>query len=188
MDYRLFESLNEKQKRLFLGQCAEEYGYGGITKAANEYHVSRTLVSKGLKEHQAGETYRTGDRIRKAGGGRKRKTEEYPDLEKRIIEMAEADNGTYGTPTDERKWTTMSCRKASRDLANGEVPMKVSPNVISAILKKNHYSRQQNRKMKEVSDPGPHRDEQFEQIAKHIEEFQRNGEPVISIDTKKRKS
>ena len=182
MDYRLFESLNEKQKRLFLGQCAEEYGYGGITKAANEYHVSR------LKEHQAGETYRTGDRIRKAGGGRKRKTEEYPDLEKRIIEMAEADNGTYGTPTDERKWTTMSCRKASRDLANGEVPMKVSPNVISAILKKNHYSRQQNRKMKEVSDPGPHRDEQFEQIAKHIEEFQRNGEPVISIDTKKRKS
>ena len=187
MDRKLYESMNEKQQRLYLGQKAKTYGHGGIGKVAKEYGVSRNKVSRGLHEYEAGISYHRGDRIREAGGGRKKKTEEYPGLEKKVLELAEANNGTYGSPTDQRKWTAMSCRKVSRTLRE-EDHINVCANVIAGILKKNHYSRQQNRKMKEVSDPGPHRDEQFQKINEKIDDFMASNDPVISIDAKKRKS
>ena len=117
MNRKLFDSLNEKQQRLYLGELAAEYGKGGITKVAAEYGASRERVSKGMREYNAGESYRKGEAVRRAGGGRKKKTEIYPNLEKRIVELVEANDGTYGTPTDERKWTALSQRKLSRMLA-----------------------------------------------------------------------
>ena len=116
MKRRVFDSLNEKQQRLYLGELAVEYGKGGITKVAAEYGASRERVSKGVREYNEGESYRQGEAVRRAGGGRKKKTEIYPNLEKRIVELVEANDGTYGAPTDERKWTALSQRKLSRML------------------------------------------------------------------------
>ena len=70
--------------------------------------------AKGMREYDAGESYRQGEAVRRAGGGRKKKTEIYPNLEKRILELVEANDGTYGAPTDDRKWTALSQRKLSR--------------------------------------------------------------------------
>ena len=185
MNRKLFDSLNEKQQRLYLGELAAEYGKGGITKVAAEYGASRERVSKGMREYKAGESYRQGEAVRRAGGGRKKKTEIYPNLEKRIVELVEANDGTYGAPTDDRKWTALSQRKLSRMLK--EEGMDVSAGTVASILKKNRYSRQQNRKMKEASEPGPHRDEQFAIISRKTGEFEKAGEPVVSIDAKKKK-
>ena len=186
MNIELYESLNEKQQRLYLGELAAAHGYGGIAKISREYNVSREKVKRGLEEYKSGETYHKNERIRAAGGGRKRKTEKYPELEARVIELAEANNGTYGSPTDERKWTSLSSRKAVLYLASDDNPIIVSAPTVLDILKKNHYSRQQNRKMKEVSDPGPYRDDQFNIINETTDEFEQTGDPIISIDTKKR--
>ena len=185
MNRKLFDSLNEKQQRLYLGELAAEYGYGGITTVAAEYGVSRARVSRGKREYQEGESYQEGEPVRQAGGGRKKKTDIYPNLEKRILELLEANDGTYGAPTDDRKWTALSQRKLSRQLK--EEGMDVSAGTVASVMKKNRYSRQQNRKMKEASDPGPHRDGQFQIISRKTEEFQEAGEPVVSIDTKKKK-
>ena len=185
MNRKLFDSLNEKQQRLYLGELASEYGEGGISKVAAEYGASRARVSKGMREYQEGESYQQGEPVRRAGGGRKKKTEIYPNLEKRVLELVEANDGTYGAPTDDRKWTALSQRKLSRQLK--EEGMDVSSGTVGAILKKNRYSRQENRKMKEASDPGPHRNEQFEIISRKTEEFEKAGEPVVSIDAKKKK-
>jgi hypothetical protein len=186
MTRKLFDSLNEKQQRLYLGELAAEYGKGGIAKVAAEYGASRERVAKGMREYNAGESYRQGEAVRRAGGGRKKKTEIYPNLEKRVLELVEANDGTYGAPTDDRKWTALSQRKLSRILK--EEGMDVSAGTVASILKKNRYSRQQNRKMKEASEPGPHRDEQFAIISRKAEEFENAGEPVVSIDAKKKKS
>lgn len=103
MNRKLFDSLNEKQQRLYLGELAAEYGYGGITKVAAEYGASRARVSRGMREYQDGESYQQGEPVRQAGGGRKKKTDIYPNLEKRVLELLEANDGTYGAPTDDRK-------------------------------------------------------------------------------------
>ena len=173
MNRKLFDSLNEKQQRLYLGELAAEYG------------ASRARVSRGMREYQEGESYQQGEPVRRAGGGRKKKTDVYPNLEKRVLELLEANDGTYGTPTDDRKWTALSQRKLSRQLK--EEGMDVSAGTVASVMKKNRYSRQQNRKMKEASDPGPHRDEQFQIISRKTEAFEEAGEPVVSIDTKKKK-
>ena len=184
MNGKLFDSLNEKQQRLYLGELAANYGKGGISKVAAEYGASRVRVSRGMREYQEGESYQKGEPERRAGGGRKKKTEIYPNLETRILELVEANDGTYGVPTDDRKWTALSQRKLSRQLK--EEGMDVSAGTVASILKKNRYSRQQNRKMKEASEPGPHRNEQFEIISRKTKEFEEAGEPVVSIDAKKR--
>ena len=120
MHKKLFDSLNEKQQRLYLGELAAEYGKGGITKVAAEYGVSKARVSRGMREYQEGESYQHGEAVRRAGGGRKKKTDIYPNLEKRLLELVEANDGTYGAPTDDRKWTALSQRKLSRQLKAGQ--------------------------------------------------------------------
>ena len=75
MKRKVFDSLNEKQQRLYLGEVAVEYGKGGITKVAAEYGACRERVSKGMREYKAGESYRQGEAVRRAGGGRKKKTD-----------------------------------------------------------------------------------------------------------------
>ena len=83
-----FDSLNEKEKRLTAATYAMEYGYGGIVAMHEKYSISRVTIIKGIKELKSGVTCTSSDRIRVKGGGRKTKSAEYPDLEKRILELA----------------------------------------------------------------------------------------------------
>ena len=135
MDREQFKSLPEKLRRLILGQEAAEYGRGGVSHIAKKYHVSRTTVTKGKKEYLSGEKYTAETGSRKAGGGRKAVTEKQPEITKRIIRMIEQENGVYGDPMTERKWTTLSERKIARFLER-DYGIRISASTVGRILKK----------------------------------------------------
>ena len=63
MNGKLFDSLNEKQQRLYLGELAANYGKGGVSKVAAEYGASRVRASRGMREYQEGESYQKGEYV-----------------------------------------------------------------------------------------------------------------------------
>ena len=135
MDREQFKSLPEKLRRLILGQEAAEYGRGGVSYIAKKYRVSRTTVTKGKKEYLSGEKYTAETGSRKAGGGRKAVTEKQPEITKLIIRMIEQENGVYGDPMSERKWTTLSERKIAGFLERN-YGIRISASTVGRILKK----------------------------------------------------
>ena len=135
MDKEQFRSLPEKLRRLILGQEAIEIGKGGVSQVAKKYDVSRTTVTKGKKEYLAGEKYSSETGSRKNGGGRKLVTEKNPEITTLIIEMIEKENGVYGDPMTERRWTTLSTRKIAHFLKKDH-GIDISSNTVRRILKK----------------------------------------------------
>ena len=97
--------LNEKQRRIFLASEAISYGYGGISKVSRISGVSIPTIRQGIKEIQTGQANENG-RVRKAGGGRKRVEEIYPEILEKIKEIV--DGNTYGSPDKVLFWTTLS--------------------------------------------------------------------------------
>lgn len=175
--------LNEKQLRLFLASEAKAYGWGGITKVCEISGVSRMTITLGIKELAAGES--DNDRIRKKGGGRKKLNESIPDIEEKIKTII--DNCTYGSPEKVLSWTTESLRKIQDRLAD-EYDVKISFRSIGSILEKMGYSRQANQKMLQVGKPHPDRNAQFLFINDKTKSFINEGDPVISVHTKKKEN
>jgi hypothetical protein len=120
-------------------------------------------------------------RIRKAGGGRKNKTTLDEDLKGDIARIIEA--STCGDPESPLLWTSKSTRAIAAEL-NKDGP-RVSHSLVAKLLDEMDYSLQGNRKVKEGSDH-PDRDAQFTFIAEKTKDFQQHGQPVISVDTKKK--
>ena len=122
-------------------------------------------------------------RIRKSGAGRKQITEKIPDLDQKILDILA--NHTAGDPMKEGViWTNLSASKIS-ELLKKKYQISVSLKVIRKILKKLGYSRRKAKKsqsMKQVKN----RNEQFENIARLKEEYEKSDNPIISIDTKKK--
>lgn len=83
-----FNNLNEKEKRLTAARYAMEYGHGGIVAIHEKYDISRMTITKGIKELKEGAASVDSDRIRIKGGGRKKKTSKYPQLEEKVLELA----------------------------------------------------------------------------------------------------
>ena len=168
MDIALFRTLSEKQRKLFLGQEAIKLGWGGISSVSRQYQVSRRTVSSGVALVKAGVTYDPREGERKKGGGRKPIEEVHPDIETIVISLVK--ESSYGSPSDEKAWTTLSLEKIKKILEN-EYLIVVCPNTVRKILRNNHYSRQQNKKMLQVGEPDPNRDKQFENIKRECEKF-----------------
>lgn len=135
MDRQQFMAIPEKQRRLILGQEAIEYGYGGVTAIAKKYGVSRTTVTKGRDEYQAGIEYKCGDRSRRKGGGRRSVLVKRPIIEEIIITLVEDNNDVYGDPMSMKKWTTLSERKISKILLDDYL-IDISYQTVGRILKK----------------------------------------------------
>lgn len=124
-----------------------------------------------------------GNRRRRAGGGRKPITETYPLLEEALLKLVA--ESTQGDPQSPLLWTTKSLEHLAQELA--AQGMAVSRMTISKLLADHHYSMQANRKRFEGGSTHPvDRDKQFQYIQKMAEEFQAHGQPVISVDTKKK--
>jgi hypothetical protein len=175
--------LNEKQKRLFLGSCANTLGWGGIKKVCEISGCSKDIVIRGKREL---ETPDPGDgRIRKKGGGRKRIEESNPEI-LHWVEKIVADS-TYGNPENPLTWTTQSLAKI-RDILLSEHHVYVSINTVARLLRKLNYSLQGNKKMLQVGEPHPDRNEQFEYINALAKLFIMEDQPLISIDTKKKEN
>jgi len=178
----MLPQLNERQKRLFLASEALTYGRGGIAEIVRITGVSRTTIKRGIDELKAG--VKNDGRVRKSGGGPKKTKEKVPDIEDKICRII--DGSTYGDPTRVLSYTTESLRKIAAELENQGV--EISYVTVGTLLESMGYSKQANQKMLQVGEPHPDRNEQFEHINATAASYLARGEPVISIDTKKKEN
>lgn len=172
--------LNEKSKRLWAATEANSIGRGGINIVHKATDIDFKTIRKGINELA---NKIKDDRIRKMGGGRKKlkNTQEnlLKDLEKLI------DPVTRGDPESSLLWTCKSTYKLSDELiAQG---YNISQKTVYSLLVDLDYSLQSNRKRREGTNH-PDRNEQFEYIYKKVKEFQKKGNPTISVDTKKKEN
>jgi hypothetical protein len=174
--------LNEKQRRLFLASLAKEYGRGGLKKVCEISGCSPHIVIKGKKELENG-VDTNNYRIRKKGGGRKKIEIEYPNIPLWIEEIVS--EKTYGNPQTPLIWTTKSLRNIQETILSKH-KIYVSFKSIGTQLKKLGYSLQQNKKILQIGENHPDRHQQFEYINQTAKAFLDEGQPVISVDTKKR--
>jgi transposase len=183
--YRSLEPLmDERMRRQWAATEAQEYGWGGLSAVSVAIGMSRNTIRKGMEELAARKKRpraKIDSGIRKKGGGRKRLTESYPELAEALERLV--DPMSRGDPMSPLRWTC----KSTYDLAD-ELTLQghqISPRTVGTLLKMAGYSLQSNRKTKEGG-CHPDRNAQFEHIAKTVRRFQRRGQPVISVDTKKK--
>jgi len=174
--------LSEKDKRLWAASEANTIGRGGDTIVSQATGISRVTIGKGKKE-LTGKTDGTKKRIRKTGGGRKRLMDKNPALIKDLDMLI--DPLTRGDPESPLRWTCKSTYKLSEALR--KKGHKVSQKTVYLILQEMGYSMQANRKIKEGKQ-NPDRDAQFNFIYEQVKEFQGDGQPVISVDAKKKEN
>jgi hypothetical protein len=170
--------MDEKQQRHMVALEAKALGHGGTTIISEITGISRKRIIKGIKELN---NLTDEKRIRKKGGGRKKKELQYPKLKEEVL--MRVDSSTRGDPESTLLWTSKSMRKITVDLKkNG---YDISHTVIRGILKQLGYSLQANKKTHEGC-KSPDRNAQFEHINERSKEFIRANQPVLSIDTKKK--
>jgi len=175
----LLPQLDERQRRLLLGAEARALGRGGIARVAAAAGVSRPTVARGVAEVRAGGA---GDgRVRKPGGGRKSLTETDPGLLGALESLV--DPVTRGDPMSPLRWTTKSTRALAEALTGAG--HRVSHVRVGELLHSLGYSLQSNAKAVEGKQH-PDRDAQFEHINDAASRCLKSGDPVISVDTKKK--
>ena len=183
--------LDEYQRRILLGSAASALGHGGTAFVRNVTGSSKDTIRSGIAETTAnttdnGITLTHPEKLRRPGAGRKSALEKNPLLYTKIEEIVNQSGDTYGDPQKPLRWTTWSLRKIAGELL--KYGITVSQNVVSRALDALGYSKQQNQKMYQVGGQHPDRDAQFRFINETSSEFLANGEPVISIDTKKKEN
>ncbi len=173
--------LDEKQRRIFYGSAADALGFGGVAFVKEVTGKARNTITAGIE----GIGSKPDSRVRKKGGGRKSAAEKNPLLYEKIEEIVR--KSTYGDTIEPLFWTTLSLEKIVAKLKE-LYGITVSRNVVSRALDTLGYSKQQNQKMEQLGSEHPDRDKQFKFINEKAEEFLAAGEPVISIDTKKKEN
>ena len=176
--------LNEMQRRQYAATLANAYGYGGATVVHEITGVSMNTITAGKKELASNGNLGNG-RIRRSGGGPKCLEDKYPNIQEcvRVI----IDGSTYGNPEKVLSWTTESLRSIQKTLEEKH-DIKASHVTIGTILENLGYSKQKNQKMLQIGEPHPDRNAQFEFINKKVTSFIEIGEPVISVDAKKKEN
>lgn len=170
---------NERQKRLYLSSEANALGRGGITLVSKLSHVSRPTITKGRKDLQSFPLAK--QQSRKKGGGRKSIKEKHPGIIEELDKLIEP--LTLGDPMSPLRWTCKSTRNLSDELQKKSY--KISHVVVSKLLREMGFSLQANRKTKEGGNH-PDRNLQFEYINQLGKKYIQSGNPLISIDTKKK--
>ena len=175
----LWSHLDERARRLVAASKAVELGYGGLARVSRACGLSRVTLTKGVEELQ-GAPLPSG-RIRHEGGGRHALTSKDLGLVPALDSMVEPT--ARGDPESPLRWTCKSARVLAAELTDRRHP--VSHTKVAQLLKENGYSLQSNRKSEEGEDH-PDRDAQFRHINRAVQSALRAGEPVISVDTKKK--
>ena len=175
----IFPHLDERQRRLLMGAEARALGHGGIRLVARAAGVREATVSLGVDELDSGAEPL--GRARRPGGGRKRAADLDPGLVPALLALVEPQE--RGDPMSPLRWTAKSTRALAGELtAQGH---KVSADTVGEVLRAEGFSLQGNAKTVEGAQH-PDRDAQFRYISGQAQAFQGAGDPVISVDTKKK--
>ncbi len=179
---KVLGTLNEYQARLFVAEKALELGRGGISLLSRLTGMSRVTITQGVKDLSA-KKLRTAavGRVRNPGGGRKKVEVADAGLLSRLKLIVE--ENTAGDPMSPLKWTSKSTRTIAGELTRSGHP--VSSVTVGRCLEEMGYTLQANVKTRE-GPRHPDRDAQFHYLNRQVKMFRRNGEPVISVDTKKK--
>ena len=156
--------------------------HGGISYICDVLECHAHTIREGIKELDSFEAMNN-ERIRQPGGGRKRAIDIIEDLEPAFLRII--NRHTAGSPTGESiKWTHLT-RQQIADLLLEEEKIDVSVTVVDQLLNKHNFRRRKAFKTKATGEH-PKRNEQFENINKLVENYKSEGNPVISMDTKKK--
>jgi hypothetical protein len=177
--------LDERARRLWAAVEARAIGRGGIIRIAEATGLSRGTIRAGLRELDApappDEGHPPTRRLRRPGGGRKLLVDHDPDLLRDLEALV--DPVTRGDPMSPLRWTCKSAARLAEGLrSRGHI---VSERTVNRLLHDLGYSLQGNRKTIEGKSH-PDRDAQFQHINRRVKAYQRQGQPVVSVDTKKK--
>src|SRR5690606_35389955 len=177
----LLPALNERGRRFAVAAEAKSLGRGGIVRASRASGISISTIQRGLRELKAPGRRRDPEQVRRTGGGRKRLT----DVDSRLLSDLESlvEPVVRGDPESPLRWTTKSLRTLADALCT--MGHTVSHVTVGALLHQARYSLQANQKTKEGGQH-PDRNAQFEFIYGEVGRHQAEGQPVISVDTKKK--
>jgi len=180
----LRSELDERGRRLWAAVEAEALGYGGITTVSRATGLAISTIRLGDQELTRAATRQEAAgirRIRQPGGGRKRTTDQDPALLQALDGLVEPT--ARGDPVCPLRWTCKSTRHLAQELTREGHP--VSHTQVGHRLKQLGYSLQGTRKTREGGSH-PDRDAQFIYLNQQVQTFQRQGQPVISVDAKKK--
>jgi len=173
--------LDERTRRVVAAAEAQALGYGGVTLVSRVTGLARSTLRRGIVELGAPESAAPAARIRRHGGGRTRLVRQDPTL---LTDLeALVDPVTRGDPESPLRWTSKSLVKLAGALR--ERGHRISGRVVGDLLRGLDYSLQGTRKTLEGANH-PDRDAQFEHINAQAQAFQAQGQPVISVDAKKK--
>ncbi len=180
---RVLGTLNEYQARLYVADKALDHGRGGITRLSELTGMSRTTITKAVADLSSRKELAAAERgqIREPGGGRKRVENADPGLRVELGKILEETSA--GDPMSALRWTNKSTEAMAEELTRQGHP--VSDKTVARCLRKMGYSMQLNQKSRE----GPqhrNRDQQFRYINRQVASFRKSGDPVLSVDTKKK--
>ena len=171
--------LDERQRRLYLGSEARALGHGGIAAVARAAGAAELTVSAGVAELEAGAEPL--GRARRAGGGRKKAEEKDPGLTAALEALL--DDSTRGDPVSPLRWTTKSAENLAGELSRQG--HRCGKDAVLRMLHQQGYSTQGN-SMTIEGRRHPDRDAQFGYISGTAREYLAAGDPVVSVDAKKK--
>jgi hypothetical protein len=171
--------LNERQRRLVLGAVARALGRGGVTRVAGLAGSSRPTVRRGMGELEAAPDPH--GRVRAVGAGPKPLRQTDPGLVAALDRLVDPD--TRGDPGSPLRWTTKSTRELAQTLT--AMGHRVSAVTVGRLLRQEGYRLQRTRKTLEGAQH-PDRDAQFAYLNEQARAYLAAGQPVVSVDTKKK--
>ena len=185
--HALVSEMDERTRRLWAATEARALGYGGISAVARATGMAISTIRTGLREldepgsREGSEAEVSQRRVRSPGAGRKAVTETDPTVSVALERLVAST--TRGDPMSPLRWTCKSTRALARELTRRGHP--ISHATVASLLDDLCYSLQGNRKTREGSSH-PDRNAQFEYIAEKVKGFGRRGQPIISVDAKKK--
>ena len=179
----LYQAFSEKSRRLYAAVEALKFKFGGISYIANLLNCDRKTIRRGISELKSKDSIDQ-NRIRAKGGGRKKSIDTITEIDKLFLEILW--DYTAGDPMDEKiRWTNLTHQQIADKLK--EAGIDVSRRIVKQLFKKHGYRK---RKAQKQLSTGfcQYRNEQFERIAELKGVFMEAGNPIISIDTKKKEN
>lgn len=178
----MLPAFTERTRRLWCAVEARQMGRGGISIVHDATGVSISTIRKGIRELEQ-PVELTPMQSRHKGGGRKSLTEHYTDLPEALDALI--DPVMRGDPESPLRWTCKSTRRLAGEL--NRQGYEIGPTCVRFLLHELEYSLQGNQKTREGEDH-PDRNEQFLYINDRVRRFLHTGQPVISVDTKKKEN